>query len=194
MRRAAQRPSPEYKRGSGEQERPPEPRYLAVGQIVGAHGLHGELKVQLLTDDPHRFGQLERVFLGVEDEEPVPWPLTSYRLHKGRALLQLEGCNDRATAEALRGYLVQVPFDEAIPLEEGQYFEYQILGLEVWTASGDSLGRVDEIIHTGSNEVYVVRGSGPGFREILIPALSSVVLEVDLEAGQLVVELPQGLL
>jgi len=193
VRRAAQRPSSENKRGSGVQGRPPAPRYLAVGLIVGAHGLRGELKVQLLTDDPHRFGQLERVLLGVEDAEPAPWPLASYRLHKGRALLQLEGCSDRTTAEALRGYLVQVPFAEAIPLEEGQYFEHQIMGLEVRTASGDCLGTVDEIIHTGSNQVYVVRGAGPDLHELLIPAISGVVLEVDLEAGWLVVELPQGL-
>jgi len=194
VRRAAKRPSSEHKRGSGEQGYPPEPRYLAVGLVVGAHGLHGELKVQLLTDDPRRFGQLERVFLGMEDTEPTPWHLVSYRLHKGRALLQIEGCSDRAEAQALRGCLIQVPIDEAIPLEEGQYFEHQIIGLEVWTVASDHLGRIDEIIHTGSNEVYVVHGAGPDLNEILIPAIAGVVLEIDLAAGRLVVELPEGLI
>ena len=183
----------EQKRGSGEQERTPEPRYLAVGLVVGAHGLLGELKVNLLTDDPHRFGRLERVLIGPEGTEPVARPLVSYRLHKGRVLLRLQGCDDRAAAETLRGYLVQVPFDEAILLEEGEYFEHQILGLDVWTASGRDLGRVTEIIYTGANEVYVVRGTGAERRELLIPAIKDVVLEVDPDTGRLVVELPQGL-
>jgi 16S rRNA processing protein RimM len=123
----------------------------------------------------------------------VPWLLEGYRLHKGRALLQLEGCEDRATAETLRGYLVQVPREEAIPLEEGEYFEHQILGLAVWTRAGECLGIVEEIIFTGANEVYVVRDSAPDRREILIPAIQDVVLEVDLAAGRLVVDLPVGL-
>lgn len=190
---AAGRQTAEQTWGSGGYEREPEPRYLAVGLVVGAHGLRGELTIKLLTDDPHRFGRLERVFIGLEDTEPVPWSLEGYRLHKGRALLRLEGCDDRATAEALRGYLVQVPREEAIPLEEGEYFEHQILGLAVWTRAGERLGIVEEIIFTGANDVYVVRDSALDRREILIPAIEDVVLEVDLAAGRLVVDLPQGL-
>jgi 16S rRNA processing protein RimM len=155
--------------------------------------LRGELKVEILTDDPHRFGQLERVYLGPEGAEPQPWSLASYRLHKGRVLLQLHECRDRDAAQALRGCLVQVPIDEAIPLDEDQYFEHQIMGIEVWTVAGERLGSVDEIIHTGSNEVYVVHDGGPGGREVLIPAIAGVVLDVDLGTGRLVVEIPDGL-
>jgi 16S rRNA processing protein RimM len=167
---------------------------LAVGFVVGAHGVRGELKVELLTDDPYRFDRLSRVYLGLEGQEPVSWPLVGYRLHKGRALLQLKGCNDRSSAESLRRHVVQVPIEEAIPLQEGEYFEHQILGLEVWTVSGENLGRVGEIIHTGANEVYVVGDEGSDRREILVPAISDVVLEVNLETGRLVVELPEGLI
>lgn len=180
--------------GSGEQGRASEPRFLAIGQVVGVHGVRGELKVQILTQDPQRFGQLERVFVGLEGQEPVPWPLEAYRLHKGRALLKLAQCNDRSVAETLRGYLIQVPFEEAIPLEEDEYYEHQILDLEVWTPGGEHLGRVADIIYTGANEVYVVHPVDPDLREILIPAIEGVVLDVDLEAGRLVVELPAGLL
>jgi 16S rRNA processing protein RimM len=105
----------------------------------------------------------------------------------------LAGCDDRAVAETLRTYLIQVPLEEAIPLEEDEYFEHQILGLEVWTAAGELLGEVAEILYTGANEVYVVRGHSPR-REILVPAIEDVVQVVDLEAGKLVVELPEGLL
>jgi 16S rRNA processing protein RimM len=191
---AAKRLLPEQERGSGGQTRAPEPRYLTVGRVVGAHGLRGELTVEILTDDPHRFGRLDRVLVGLEGEEPVPWLLIGYRLHKRRALLRLAGCEDRPTAETLRGYLIQIPRGEAIPLEEGEYFEHQILGLGVWTVSGECLGEVAEIIYTGANEVYVVHGTDPGHPEILIPAIEDVVLKIDLEAGRLVVKLPEGLL
>lgn len=190
---AAHQPISEPEECSGERKRPPEPRFLAVGQIVGVHGVRGELKVDLLTEDPHRFRLLKRVFLGLEGEEPVPWPLMGYRLHKGRALLKLANCDDRTAAETLRGYLVLVPREEAIPLEEGEYFEHQILGLEVWTPVGEHLGKVVEILYTGANDVYVVHSAGPARHEILIPAIEEVVLEFDLDGGRLVVELPEGL-
>jgi 16S rRNA processing protein RimM len=181
-------------RGSGGQGRSPEPRFLAIGPVVGAHGLRGELKVAILTDDPQRFGLLDRVFVGQEDESPVARAIEGFRLHKGRALLRLEGCTDRTAAEALRGYLVQIPSEESLPLEEGEYYEHQILGLEVWTASGEYLGELVEIIYTGANDVYVVEPSDANGKDILVPALEDVVLDVDLDAGRLVVELPVGLL
>ena len=194
MDHAAKRLTSAEEWGSGGQGRAPEPRYLAMGVIVGPHGLEGELKVDLLTQDPHRFGLLQRVFIGLEDEEPVPWPLKGYRLHRQRVLLRLEGCEDRATAETLRGCLVQVPLAEATPLEEGEYYEHQILGLGVWTVSGEHLGEVVEILYTGANDVYVIQSQDPRRGEILIPAIKGVVLEVDLAAGRMLIELPEGLL
>ena len=194
QRQKAKRQEPEnLQQGSGAQRRASEPRFLAIGRVAGVHGLRGELKVDILTDDPHRFGLLERVFVGLEGDEPVPWPLEGYRLHKGRALLKLGNCDDRTTAETLRKQLIQVPLEEALPLEEDQYFEHQIVDLEVWTAGGEHLGQVTEVVYTGANEVYVIRSAGPGERELLIPAIEEVVLEVDLEGGRLVVELIDGL-
>jgi 16S rRNA processing protein RimM len=171
----------------------PEPRYLVVGQIVGAHGVRGEVKVAILTDDPHRFGRLERVYVGEGEEEPAPWPLEGYRLHAGHALLKFEGCNDRDTAKSLQGTLVQVPLAAAIPLQDGEYFEHQILGLGVWSVEGEHLGEIAEIIYTGANDVYVIHSPGPEPRDILIPALEDVVLEIDLEARRMTAALPEGL-
>lgn len=193
-KQSAKRLTADRQQGSGEQRRAPEPRFLVIGQVVGAHGVRGELKVQILTEDALRFGLLEQVYVSLEDEEPVAWSLEGYRLHMGRALLKLKGCDDRTAAAALRGYLVQVPREEAIPLEEGEYFEHQILGLKVWTSAGELLGEVVDILYTAANEVYVVQGPNLGRRELLIPAIEDVVLEVDLEAGRLVVELLEGLL
>jgi 16S rRNA processing protein RimM len=189
---AAQRLTREKDRGSGRRGRAPEPRYLAIGRVAGAHGITGELKVQILTDEPTRFGRLTQVYVGREGEEPQPRTLEGARLHQRRVLLRLEGCTDRTSAEALRGILIQVPIEEAIPLEEGEYYEHQIVGLAVSTTAGEPLGEVVEILYTGANDVYVVRRANR--QEILLPAIASVIVEVDLEAGRLVVQLPEGLL
>jgi 16S rRNA processing protein RimM len=196
---AARQPAARQARGSGAQRRAPEPRYLAVGQIIGVHGVHGELKAQILTDDPSRFDLLTRVFVGPDGAEPAPYGLEGYRLHQKWILIKLEGVDDRTRAETLRGQLIQVPSEEAIPLAAGEYYEHQIIGLEVWTADGQTLGQVIEILYSPAHEVYVVQGADAqspkgGLREILIPAIASVVLAVDLEAGRLLVELPEGLL
>ena len=153
------------------------------------------MKVEIITDFPERFAQLRRVYLGTE---AVPFIVEAARLHKGAAVLKLKGCCSRTAAEKLRGKWVQIPTEEAMPLEEDEYYEHQIVGLDVWTAQGEYLGRVEEIIFTGSNDVYVVRGQASSEdsrrdREILIPAIEDVVLEIDLDQGRMVVELMEGL-
>jgi 16S rRNA processing protein RimM len=189
---AERRPARESERGSGGRDRASEPRFLTVGQVVGAHGLQGELKVEILSDDPQRFARLKRVYLGLDDENPVACRVESTRLHGGRVLIKLEGCDDRTAAQARCGTLLFVPLAEAIPLAEGEYYEHQIVGLEVWTGAGDVLGKVVDILYTRANEVYVVQEEGTG-REILLPAIEEVVEAIDLEAGRLVVHLMEGL-
>ena len=164
------------------------PRYLVVGRIVAPWGVRGEVKVEILTAFPYRFSGLKMVYLGPEYE---PCALRGFRLHKGFALLRLEGCSDRNAAERLRGQLIHVPVEEAVLLGEDEYYIYQIIGLEVWTGAGVRLGRVVEVLFTGANEVYVVKGERG---EILIPAIEEVVKRVDLEAGRLLVEPLEGLL
>ncbi len=176
--------------GSGYDCHYPEPRYLIVGRVLGGRGLSGEIKVEIMTDFPDRFHSLSRVYLG---EEARPYTVEKVRLRQDnrQVFLKLKGCSDRDAAQKLRGQLVQIPIEEAMPLGEDQYYIYQILGLIACTTEGERLGVVREVLFTGSNEVYVVQD---GEREILIPALEDVVLEVDLEKKQLVVELPAGLI
>jgi len=145
------------------------------------------VKVEIMTDFPDRYSLLRKVYLG---PKAVTFALEGFRLHRGAALLKLGGCHDRASVEKLRGQLVQIPIEEAMPLEADEYYEHQIVGLAVWTAGGEYLGTVDEVMSTGSNDVYVVRGEG---QEILIPAIEDVVLEINLAQGRLVVELMEGL-
>jgi len=190
---AARQADIDSERGSGKHEEAPEPRFLAIGQVIGLHGVRGELKVEVLTGDPHRFGQLDEVFVGPDGEDPMAWPVLGSRLHKGRVLLKLGGLDERTAAEAFRGLLVQIPVEEVAPLEEDEYYEDQILGLEVWTRAGEYLGRIEDILYTGANEVYVVRDAKLDRGEILIPAIGDVVLAVDLEAGRMEIDLMEGL-
>lgn len=199
MQRIADQLRPRKSQGSGAKgsssepsssppSRPQPPRYLAIGKVLRPWGVRGEVKVEILTDWPERFALLEHVYLG---EEAMPCRLERVRLHQGYALLKLAGYDDRSAAEALRGQVVQVPHEEAMPLDEGEYYVYQIEGLEVWTDEGESLGRVVEVLFTGSNEVYVVHGPRG---EVLIPAIADVVLKVDLEDRRLIVHLMDGLI
>ncbi len=164
------------------------PRFVAIGKILEPWGDKGEIKVEILTDFPERFASLEKVYLG---QTARPLRVERARLFKGYAILKLEGCESRATASALKGQLLQIPIEELMPLAEGEYYEFEIIGLEVWTDDGLHLGRVKEIIYTGANDVYVVEGPKG---EVLIPALDDVILRIDLEAGRMLVKLPEGLL
>jgi 16S rRNA processing protein RimM len=180
-------PANELGRGSGASRRRPEPNYLAVGRVARPFGLLGELKVRLLTEYPDQLDRLSTVYLGPEAE---PWTVKGIRLHKNAALLMLVGCDDRSAAEKLRGALVQIAIEDAMPLEEEEFFEHQIVGMTVVEQDGTVLGRLTEIISTGANDVYVVVGSQG---ELLLPAIKSVILEVDLDADQMVVQLLEGL-
>lgn len=168
------------------------PRYLVVGSIIGAHGIQGEVKVQLETSFPDRFQRLKSVLIGPPDGSAYRVvKLRASRLHKNNALLTLEGVTDRSTAEELRGQVVAIPADQAMPLGEDEYYVHQIVGLAVYTEDGEHLGEVDDIIFTGANEVYVVKSEDGG--ELLLPAIADVVQKVDLEGGRLVVRLLEGL-
>ena len=164
------------------------PRFLIIGEVLRPQGVKGEVRVRVLTDFPERFRTLKRVYLGQALRSAT---VEGVRFHQGCALLKLAGYNDRTAAESLRGVLVQIPVEEAMPLEEGEYYFYQIVGLAVQTTAGEYLGRVREILVTGANDVYLVRGPRG---EILLPAIDEVIREVDLEAGRLIVTLPEGLI
>jgi 16S rRNA processing protein RimM len=112
------------------------------------------------------------------------------RLHQGVVILKLGGCDTRNDAETLRNQWLQIPAEEALPLEEGEFFYYQLVGLQVETAAGEVLGELQEILQTGANDVFVVRGPGG---ELLLPDIPDVILDVDPEAGRIVVQIPAGL-
>ena len=171
----------------------PEPRYLAVGRVLRPHGVRGEVRVQVLTNFPERLEQRAAFYLAHPDssEDVQRHPVEGMRFHQQLLLLKLEGCDDRNAAEELRDLLVQIPVEEAAPLEEGEYYHFQVIGVEVETESGEGLGREAEVLETGANDVYVVRGPRG---EVLIPAIESVVRVLDVEAKRMVVSPLPGML
>ena len=174
-------------RGSGEQ-RFPEPRYLAIARISKPWGVRGEMKLEVLTGFPEKLDRLARVYVG---PDAAPHQVARFRWHSGDLVLQLADVRDRDAADALRGQLVQVAREDAAPLEPGQYYEHQIVGLNVITTEGKELGQVVEVLTTGANDVYVVQGRRG---EVLLPARVEVVRKIDLDAGTMTVTLLPGLL
>lgn len=144
--------------------------------------------MEIITAYPERLPLHRVVYLGPQAR---PYPVESVRFHQGAALIKLAGCDTRSAADALRGLLVQIPLENAIPLEEGEYYYFQVVGVEVFTDRGDPLGRVVEVMETGANDVYVVHGPRG---EVLIPAVEEVVQELDLTARRMVILPLPGLL
>ena len=112
------------------------------------------------------------------------------RMHRGMVLVKFRGIDTHEDASRLAGVELEVPVNEVPPLPDGSYYHFQILDMEVWTSSGELLGVVEDILSTGSNDVYVVRR---GAEEVLVPAIEDVVLQVDVDGGRLTVDLPDGL-
>lgn len=163
------------------------PGLLAVGRILRPHGVRGDLLLTSLTDFPEHLGEIDTVYLGEAHE---PFPVTGFRQHRGQLILRLAGVSDRESADAFRGQLVQIQTQSATPLPPGSYYHHEVLGMNAITDGGEQLGEVVEILQTGANDVYVVRGAGG---EILLPAIRSVILEISLAKRQMTVHLIDGL-
>jgi len=165
---------------------PVPPESLIVGRILAPWGIRGEVKVEVLTDFPERFAPQKVVYLNAR-----PLEIESCRPHKQHLVVKLDTIDSVEDAERLRGQDLTIPRSELYPLPEGQYYTFQIIGLKVVTTEGKLLGRITEIMTTGSNDVYIVEGKRG---EILIPAIEDVVKSIDLAKGKMVIEAIEGLL
>jgi 16S rRNA processing protein RimM len=166
--------------------------YISIGQIINTHALKGEVKVKVFSDSLERFEGVEQVYATAAENGEARRLLTvvGLRYHKGMVLLTFKEAPDLTQAEKLKGWYLQVPEKELPPLPAGRYYIYQLEGLSVWEKDV-CYGKLAEVLQPGSNDVYVVR---EGKREILIPALKTVIKSVNLEEGRMEVELPAGLL
>jgi len=165
---------------------------LTVGVIVGTHGVSGEMRMSLLTDTPEHLLGIKQVYLGDSD---TPVTLEGVRFHGEGALVFIEGIETPEDARELRGTPVRIAGTDARPLEEGEYFIYQLVGLKAATPAGEELGVVVDLIETGAHDVLVIapegsRASRSPAAELLIPHHESYVHDVNPQAGTITVSKP----
>ena len=165
-----------------------EPVYLAVGFLRRAHGLRGEIIMDLHTDFPERFRSGRKLFLG---EEYKPVTLSGVRPHAKGMLVKFKGVESPEDAGQFRNQWVYVKASDVPSLPEGKLYQHELFGFAVIDESGNSLGELVEIIETGANNVYVVRDELG--KEILLPAIPSVILETDPVQRVIRVHLLEGL-
>jgi 16S rRNA processing protein RimM len=170
----------------------PEP-LIRVARIDSTHGLRGEVSAQLCTDFPERFREIEEAWVGPGEapESARLRRLDGWRLHKGKVLLKFRDVCDVDQARALAGHDVWIERRQAMELPEDTYYHEDLLGLEVYDTDGARIGEVEDILFTAGTDVLVVRSERG---EILIPATRSICVQVDVEAGKVVVKVPEGLL
>ena len=161
-----------------------------VGVIASTHGLRGEVKVFPTTDEPARFLDLEQVILDTGREERT-LRIRSVKFFKKFVILGFEGLDRIEDVERLRGAELLIPREDAYPLEEGEYFIPDLIGLRVTTDDGRDLGMIKDVIETGANNVYDVCDENG--KHILIPAIPDCILQVRIEEGDMTVHLLPGL-
>ena len=163
-----------------------EPLYLAVGKLRRTHGLQGEILMDILTEFAERFKVGSTVYVGARH---VPFVIRSFRMGANTGLIAFEGLDDCDQAAVLRNQIVYGAVKDSPVLAEGEYYQHQIIGLQVVDEAGHPLGTVKEILETGANDVYVV--SGEGTAELLLPAIKSVILNINIGEKRIVVRLPE---
>jgi len=168
---------------------------LVVGRIAKAHGITGEVVVEVRTDDPDdRFAVGNRLRLrnprrGLDTDVVI----SAVRPHSGRLLLRLDGVTNRDSADSLRGSLFVVDTADLPPIDDpDEFYDHQLEGLTARTVDGDVIGTVTEVLHTAGGELLSVR-TGAG-AEVLVPFVSDIVTEVSLTDGVVTVDPPEGLL
>jgi 16S rRNA processing protein RimM len=165
------------------------PKFLAVGQVLRPHGVRGALLIQSDTELIFTISPGSNVYLGESHN-----PMTVKRLnpHRKHFLLIVEEIESREEADQFRGAVLDIDFEDAESLPEGVYYHWQLEGIEVFTEDDERLGVLEQIIITGANDVYVVR-SDTG-EEVLLPAIESVIKNVDLQAQRMTVHVLPGLI
>lgn len=172
---------------SGQEE---DLKKVKVAKVVSTHGVRGEVKAIPLSDFPDRYSSLERVYVE-RNKSYHEIKVASVRWNKRHLLIKFEGIETPEQAALLKDKYLMIDVEDTVPLPEGSYYLFEIIGLEAVDIMGNPLGTIQDILQTAANDVYVVKKKDE--KEILIPALKKVVKQVDLENKTMVVDLPEGL-
>lgn len=167
------------------------PELVAIARIAKPHGIRGEVSADVLTDFPERFEALETVIALLPNGERRDLKIEKFRFQKNRVLLKLEGFDSMDSAETLRGAEICIHESEAVPLEEDEFYDWQLEGCAVETIDGEELGTVKELMRTGATEILVVAGEE---KEFLIPFAEAICTEIDIENKLIRIDAPEGLL
>lgn len=166
--------------------------YLKIGQIVNTHGVKGEVKVYPLTDNVRRFSKLSFVFMLGKDGQYEKVEIEGVKYFKEMPLLKLKNVDDMDAAMKFRNQYLYVDRENAVKLPKDTYFITDLIGLDVITEDGNRLGELINVFSTGSNDVYEVKREEG--KNVLLPAIGDVILEVNIEEGFIKVRLMEGLL
>ena len=164
--------------------------YFEIGKIVNTVGIRGEIKVYPTTDDIKRFELLDTLTV-LQNEKRLTLPIKAVRYHRNLVMLQLEGIDCVDSANALRGGIIVVDRANALPLSPGEHYVRDLIGLNVLDLEGEHLGVLADVLFTGANDVYVVKSDGK--KDLLIPAIKECIISVDIDNGQIIVKLLEGL-
>jgi 16S rRNA processing protein RimM len=165
---------------------------LVVARIGRAHGIKGEVTVEVRTDEPE-LRLAPGAVLATDPASTGPLTIATGRVHSGRLLLRFEGVTDRTAAEALRNTLLIAEIDpEELPEGEDEYYDHQLIDLDVVTEDGTEVGRITEISHLPSQDLFIVER--PDGSEVMVPFVEEIVSEIDLEEQRAVITPPPGLI
>ncbi|MEI3227048.1 MAG: ribosome maturation factor RimM [Lachnospiraceae bacterium] len=164
---------------------------LRVGVIANTHGIRGEVKVFPTTDEKERFKDLKKVILDMGKEQRV-LEIQSVRFFKNLVILKFKGIDNINDIEMYKGKDLLVTREDAVPLEEGEYFIADLLDLDVYSDEDEKIGVLYDVMQTGANDVYVVKTEEG--KEILLPAIDECILDINLEESRMTVHIMEGLL
>ena len=164
--------------------------YFEIGQIVNTYGIKGFVKVVPYTDDIKRFEELKSVYIEQKSKITEVF-IEEVKYSKNLVLLKIKGIESIEEAERYKNAILKIERKDAAKLPEDTYFIVDLIGLDVYTLDGENLGKLEDIFKTGSNDVYVVKNELG--KQILLPAIGSVIKQIDLSHGKIIVNLLEGL-
>jgi 16S rRNA processing protein RimM len=164
---------------------------VTIGKAIKTFGVKGEMKIESLTDFPERFSNLNRVHLVSPAGREIVCEVQSVRNAGGAIYLLFAGYDTPEKAMVLNGWLLKIPEAETVPLPDGSYYWFELIGMEAVSESGEKIGTIVDIFQTGSNDVYVLK---KGRKEFYIPATKDVIRQVDKKARRMTIRVLEGLL
>ena len=165
--------------------------YFEIGQIVNTFGIKGMVKIKPFTDDINKFDKFKKIYIKKENTKKE-YQIEEVKYHKQMVLMKLKGINTPEEADLLRGSYLIINREDEEPLEEGEYYIVDLLGAEVYTDEDVLLGKLEDIYNTGSNDIYVVKDELG--KQVLLPAISDVIKNIDIKNKKITVHIVSGLM